>query len=85
MSANRLTNLLLLTIAILLGVLAIKPAIISNANAAARKAWQNYVPITALEGWVAFFDKETGDYLLYNYKQNTLRKLGNVGSAQIEQ
>ena len=81
MSTIKLTNALLLIVAVLLGILAFRPSLAPDATAAS-KPWQNYVPITAFGDEVAFFDSATGDYVVYNWKKNTLRKLGNIGNAQ---
>ncbi len=81
MKTTRLTNALLLLIVLFLGVLTVRPLFLSQAHADAR-SWHNYVPITALGAEVAFFDSATGDYLVFNHKQNTLKKFGNLGNAQ---
>ncbi len=86
MGANKVTNALLLMIALLLAFMAFRSGPIAPvpivAAATPATAWQGYIPITALGDVVTFLDSETGDYLLYNFRSNTIERLGNIGSAQ---
>jgi hypothetical protein len=60
MNTTRFTNTLLLVIAVLLGLILLRPPLMPEAQAAA-KPWQTYVPLTVTGDSVYFFATATGD------------------------
>jgi hypothetical protein len=82
MPTDKVRNLLLFGIMILLLIIALKPVMIPDLSAATAQAWKRYIPALGDKKGAIFYDPETGDYLFYNVSTNTIQRLGNVSTAR---